>query len=69
MQAAQTELTELLWGEGQEGMRVETGAVGRDLRGSKLVMYKSDKNTVLLRFGRISCLSLVLNDFLRRNKR
>lgn len=46
MQAAQTELTELLWGEGQEGMRVGTGAVGRDLRGSKLVMYKSDKNTL-----------------------
>lgn len=46
MQAAQTELAELLWGNSQEAMKVGIGVVGRDIRGSKLIMYKSDKKCI-----------------------
>lgn len=33
-------------GRGQEGMKVGMGVVGKDLRGSKLIIYKSEKNTL-----------------------
>lgn len=45
MQAAQ--LNSLIGGgRGQEGMKVGMGVVGKDLRGSKLIIYKSEKNTL-----------------------
>lgn len=42
----QHKLNSLTGGSGQEGMKVGMGVVGKDLRGSKLIIYKSEKNTL-----------------------